>query len=893
MQTEREYRIACINKHFPSLKGRKVVVYGTGINAKLILDHASRYLDIIGLMDESQTGRILYGFNVLTYEEVVAACPDTLIIAAKIDSAIEVYKRIDVFCNDNGIDIYDLYGNNIESVRESIIEIEPEVDKETNEVIKERIDSSEVVSIDLKAMFKYSRKESEIIREVWENRFTRGTKAFLRLYGMISNQQEKSYGNLDSIYSMLKLYLCLSDEDKNDLLGAELILRRREIKINNYLSWLYRYALDHDKKIVLINESILPQHFWNFVLEDNGISIDSVVVLNRSEIAHNKYNGLYREIFAYEPNRSYLHIGSDYNADGIAAAVYGIKSIVITKEHENILVINEDEEGTDFLWNYCTDKIKYAAVECRYSGYYKLNVNDKYYAIFSKDTEISPGWLEQLVSTADKNQVASVICSRVKKKDGTIIYAGEKVKEDFAIQQNQMVSGFLPLYDYVRKASQISFFSFLVYKNKWDEAEKVVSGLRNVFQTYINSYEEVLYQPLSEVTYTDEKTNVDSMILNVDIKSKLKILVTDNLLTRFDRDAGSRCTWFYMNQFLKFGFDVTLMAQNFEEVQPYVMLIQQAGIRVIYGNYYRTHWKNWLAAENDSFKYIYMQRPESTAFFLEEIKENCSSGKIFYFACDLHFLRLNREYKITGNPDTLRASEKSKEMEKALIETADVVHVVGSFEQEWLQRMYPEKKIRNIPLYIYEQNSEEQYVPYDASTRKDLLFVGSFGHPPNLDAVVWFAEHIFPNIVEHYPNIVWHVVGANPPIEVQKYQGRNLVLHGFISDDELKNLYHTCRLVVAPLRYGAGVKGKLLEASYYRIPVVTTPIGAEGIPQGEHNMIVCNADKEFAEVVCQLYNDKEKLHVMSDGGGRLIKKYYSETAVKDVLQLDMSELQVR
>ncbi len=901
MLTEREYRIACIRERFPALNGCRVVIYGTGINARLIIDHAREMINLIGLMDENQTGRELYGYRVLSQEEVIEKAVDVIVIAAKIDSAIAVYKRIAGFCDEHDIDVYDLYGNHVKALLHSIVEMcseSYEAHKEGPDLygsLRDSIDASDVVSIDLNTLFSETKPNVVLLQEVWNSRFRRGAKAFAELRLRSGCQQEKSYGSLQSIYGVLQSYLCVSETDAKALAETELNYRADSFQMHPGMQRVIQTIVSNRKTLVLINESVFPTDFWRSQLEKYGIQPDSYTLLNRSESGHNKFNGLYRELFDYYPGKQYLHIGNDYDADGIAPSVYGFQSVVLQKCSTDHLVKERTEEKSGFplelLQECCTDLVEYSVVNCRFEDYLKLKICDSYYVLIHKDANLTPGWLEQLVGTAECHKEATLVCSRVRGEDGTILYAGEMVGEDVTGQKSQMVSGFLPVYDYVRSVSQICIVSFLVRKENWDIVESHRLELQTTLKMYLASAEcpVAVYQPLSEVIYNPLMHTVLPME-TVCISERPKILVTDNLLTKFDRDAGSRCTWFYLRQFHKLGFEVTLMAQNFDEVQPYVMQIQQAGIRVIYGDYYRSNWKNWLGEEGDSFRYIYMQRPESTSFFLSEIRKHCIRAKIFYFAHDLHFLRLSREYEITGNPDHLRSAEQSKTQECSLIEIADVVHVVGSYEQEYLQNLYPEKKIRNIPLYIYEQTDDKQILDYHIADRKDLLYVGSFGHPPNLDAALWFAEQILPGIVKQHPDIVWHVVGSNPPVEVQQYAGKNLVLHGFLSDEELSELYQACRIVVVPLRYGAGVKGKILEASYYQVPIVTTSIGAEGIPQDEHNMIVCDTAEDFAEAVSNLYTDEARLRTMALGGWNLIRKHYTEGAVNAVLRLDMPEL---
>jgi len=889
---EREYRIECIKKAVSRLTGKHIVIYGTGINARLIVDNVNG-LSIIGLMDRNQTGRVIYGHKVLSEDEVIELKADALIIAAQIDSAIAVYSTIKDFCEKNSLEVYDLYGNNVKALLDSIIRCES-TEVLLNDRVKGSISSSDVVSIDLKALFYLGLDEEDLLCQIWKSRFQHGTESFVELRQRVGEQQEKSYGDINSIYGVLKSYLCLTEDDKITLLNTELKLRRDNTKCIDDVLQLAKYSIEASKKLFLINESILSGRFWSDVLNDNGITPASYILLNRSEFGHNKYSGLYREIFQYEPDRKYLHIGNDYNADGIAASVYGFQSIVVGKttdeSNTNVAILHDDE--SNFSWNfndYITDSIQYKVKVSEFKNYSKLEVQDKYYVFINLEAIIMPGWLEQLVSTANKHPNVKIVCSRVSRSDKTIVYAGKIVSDSIQLQCNSSNSDFIPEYDYVHEITQLSTFSFLVKKTDWDKVQMHAcqyTSIECTLRLYTSLFESpiAMYQPLSEILIRDKNLK-DFHIVNIEAISRLRMLVTDNQIPKYDRDAGARTAWTYILKFRDMGFDVTFMPMNFLEVQPYVMLLQQEGLRVLYGDYFRTHWKEFIQREGSKFRYIYMQNPDSTDFFIDDFRKYCCNAVIFYYTVDLHFLRLQREYELTGNPNDLAESQKLRDIETGIIEKADVIHVPGDYEEKYLRELYPKKPIRNIPIYIY---NAPHLCSRDFVSREGLLFVGSFGHPPNRDAAAWFAQDIFPKVLEVFPEIVWHVVGSNPPIEVQRLPRSNVVLHGYVSDNELTEIYDHSRMVIVPLRYGAGVKGKIVESSYYQVPIVTTPIGAEGISQNEKNMVVCKDAEEFTSEVCSLYTDFERLKVMAEGGRRLIEKYYSDKTVTDLLMMDMN-----
>ena len=218
---------------------------------------------------------------------------------------------------------------------------------------------------------------------------------------------------------------------------------------------------------------------------------------------------------------------------------------------------------------------------------------------------------------------------------------------------------------------------------------------------------------------------------------------------------------------------------------------------------------------------------------------------------------------------------------------ADVGHVVGSFEQRIMLKRFPGKPIRNIPLYIYKMLPEN--IEKDFSKRKDIVFVSGFNHAPNKDGVIWFAKEVFPKVVEKYPDIIWHIVGSNVPDEIIRLGSRNIKIDGFLSDEQLEALYRSCRLAVVPLRYGAGVKGKVVEAAYNQIPLVTTSIGGEGLDKSVGAFLVEDDAMKMSVVINAVYSDFNRLRKISDSGKVFIEKYFTLDRAKEVILEDMGD----
>ena len=226
-----------------------------------------------------------------------------------------------------------------------------------------------------------------------------------------------------------------------------------------------------------------------------------------------------------------------------------------------------------------------------------------------------------------------------------------------------------------------------------------------------------------------------------------------------------------------------------------------------------------------------------------------------------------------------------KKIENEIFSKVDVIHVVGTYEYKILKEQYINKTIRNIPLYIYPNQLGN--LEKDFSKRKDLIFVGGFEHSPNFDGVIWFSKEVYPKILEKFPDMIWHIISSNTNEIIKKLESKNIKIEGHLSDENLYSLYQKCRIAIAPLRFGAGVKGKVVEAAYNQIPMVTTNNGGEGLDYSIGAFIMEDNPKKMADIICKLYNDYSKLKQMSDSGKVLIDSYFSKDKAKEIISLDI------
>jgi glycosyltransferase involved in cell wall biosynthesis len=163
-----------------------------------------------------------------------------------------------------------------------------------------------------------------------------------------------------------------------------------------------------------------------------------------------------------------------------------------------------------------------------------------------------------------------------------------------------------------------------------------------------------------------------------------------------------------------------------------------------------------------------------------------------------------------------------------------------------------------------------------------VLFVAGFAHPPNADAACWLVERIMPSVWKRASDVHLYLVGSNPPPQVMALAGPRVTVTGFVPDEELARRYAQARVAVAPLRYGAGVKGKVVEAMRFGLPIVTTSVGAQGLAAAGDAIVVADEPLLFAEAVVDLLHDDERWRKISAAELAFAREKFSVEAMRRV-----------
>ena len=576
---------------------------------------------------------------------------------------------------------------------------------------------------------------------------------------------------------------------------------------------------------------------------------------------------------------------------------------------DNVKVIR-NKENLGFLRN-CNNAAKYA--------------KGKYIVFLNNDTQVQENWLDSLLGLIENDETIGMVGSKLVYPDGSLQEAGGIIWSDgsgwnYGRNRSPLDSE----YNYVKDVDYISGASIMIRKDLWNEiggfderyAPAYYEDSDLAFNVRKHGYR-VVYQPESVVVHFEGISNGKDensgqkhyQLLNREKfvkkwknelknqypsekflfkarergKNKKTVVFIDHYVPQYDKDAGSKSSISYMKLFLDKGYTVKLIPDNFFKDEPYTTQFQQMGIEVLYGDWYANHIFDWLKENSKDIDYIFSNRPHITIKYIDFIKDK-TNIKLIYYGHDLHFLRTKREFEVSKDPEILKETKDWEEKETHILKKADMSYYPSYVEEKTLKELDSSIRVKAIPLYIYDQFRED--VDLDFKKRKGLLFVGGFRHRPNLDAVKWLLEDIYPNISEEIGPL--YIVGSNPPEELIKFESEKVIIKGFVSEEELKSLYDSCRLVVAPLRYGAGIKGKILEAMYNGVPTVTTSIGAEGIIDSDEVLFIEDDAQGIVETINKIYNDVDQLKERSAKSLEYVKNHFSADNAWNIIKEDFS-----
>lgn len=355
------------------------------------------------------------------------------------------------------------------------------------------------------------------------------------------------------------------------------------------------------------------------------------------------------------------------------------------------------------------------------------------------------------------------------------------------------------------------------------------------------------------------------------------ILVVDALIPDATRDSGSVRMLEILVLLREIGWNVTLAPDSGRATLPEREVLERSGIDLI-GVPGALSIPQWLRTHGNRLEAAMLCRHSVAAMHFDLIRSFAPQARIAFDTVDLHSLRERRTAEVTGDKSLERAARRSWRSERRLARASDVTFVVSPVEQELLRNEIPNARVELLSN-IHEVRGNS--TPF--SQRNGILFVGGFAHPPNRDAAYWLVEEILPELHRDMPGMPLHLVGAIPDQDREYLRREYVHVHGQVTD--LQPLMELCLVAAAPLRSGAGVKGKVNSAMSHGLPVVATSVAAEGMHLHHGNdVLIADTAVQFASAIALLCRDRELWGLLSNNGMRNIELHFSRERARKTLE---------
>lgn len=651
---------------------------------------------------------------------------------------------------------------------------------------------------------------------------------------------------------------------------------------------------------------------------------DVVAPLSEEEIANPEFS------FPFTPEADVSIIVPVYNQ--LAYTVRCLKSLAQHETRCTFEVIVMDDVSTDDTAEVLSqiEGLRYVRNEENLGFLRNCNkgaalAKGNYLVFLNNDTVVLPGWLDGLHNTFTQVPSVGLAGSKLIYPDGRLQEAGGIIWNDASgWNWGRLGSPDHPRFNYMRDADYVSGASIMIERQLF----QVLGGFD---ERYVPAYYEdtdlafavrakgyrVIYQPRSAVVHFEgisSGTDINSGVKRYQVVNKTKffdkwknvlashgtdkgntvrsadrrfskhVLIVDAVTPTPDQDSGSLDMVNLIRILLELGWRVHFIPQtNFGHAGRYTEDLQRLGAECVYFPPYRTL-EHYLEDNRGLFDMVMLCREPVARATYGTIRKHVPDAKVVFYTVDLHYLRTERHAKHLNDPKVTAEAAALKASETGLMRQCDLTIVLSEYERELLANEVPEAKTAVLPLIREIPGRNGGF-----NERRDVVFIGGFNHPPNIDAVEWLVKEIWPLARAKVHGAKLRICGSNMPESIRDLcsQHHDIEAVGFVSD--LKTVFDTCRLSIAPLRFGAGLKGKLATSFGYGVPCVATPVAIEGM--SPEFLAACRLEgatpEALSDLIARYYVSEADWTRVSDASLKYVERHFSygviRNRVKDML----------
>lgn len=534
----------------------------------------------------------------------------------------------------------------------------------------------------------------------------------------------------------------------------------------------------------------------------------------------------------------------------------------------------------------------------------------EYIVLLNNDVEVTTGWLDELLAVFDRFENVGLAGSKLLYPDGRLQDAGGIIwgsgnPWNYGNRQNPEE----PRFCYARQADYLSGAAMMVPKSVWTAVGGLSSYLEPMYfedtdfafkvreagystwfvpSSVVYHYEGMTsgtdvssgfkrYQEVNRPKFKRRWIEAYSRFgregqnpdLEKDRGIKGRVLFIDYTTPRPDQDAGSYAALQEIRLVQSLGYKVSFLPTNLAHLGKYTHDLQNLGVEMIYAPFFLSV-QEYLSRHAAEFDAFYVTRFYVAQEVLGHLRTYAPEAKVLFNNADLHFLREIRAARAENDETRLQMARRTRDEEMAVINQVDVVLSYNELEHTVIEA-YSEGRatVVRTPWVV----DIPATVP-PLSERAGMSFLGSFRHHPNVEGVQWFVREVMSQLASQQEGLTLSIYGSSMPKDIAALESRAVLPVGFVQ--KVSDAYDPHRIFLAPLRSGAGIKGKVIDALAHGIPCVLSPVAAEGIGlRNGQECFIARTPAEWISAISRLNQDDALWHQISEAARSYVKENYS------------------